>query len=54
MNGIVPTFLSVTPVFPYECQIPARRNPRELAHDEFQIALDRSEVGASLVGLAQG
>ena len=35
-------------------QLLPRRNPRELAHDEFEIALDRSEVGASLVGLAQG
>jgi len=30
------------------------RNPRELAHDEFEVALDRSEIAARLIGLAQG
>jgi hypothetical protein len=34
-------------------QLRPRRKLGKLAHDEFEIALDRSEVGASLVGLAQ-
>jgi hypothetical protein len=33
-------------------QLLPRRNRRELAHDDFEIALDRSKVGASLVGFA--
>jgi hypothetical protein len=32
-------------------QLLPRRNPPELTHDEFEIALDRSEVGASLAAL---
>ena len=31
-------------------QLLPRRSSGELVHDEFEIALDRSEVGASLVG----
>ena len=34
-------------------QIAPRRQPRELAHNELQIAFDHCEVGARLIGLSQ-
>ena len=31
----------------------ARRQPSELAHNEFKVALNRGEIRACLIGLAQ-